>query len=102
MRGYDGHLIVKGYERHASLDSDVNVIPSNTEKFVAFQIGMLRFLDSFQFLGASLDKLVSTLPADAFKFTSKFSPRPDMAKRKGYYPYEFMTDRSKFDETHLP
>jgi len=80
MRGYDGHLIVKGYERHASLDSDVNVILSNTEKFVAFQIGMLRFLDSFQFLGASLDKLVSTLPADAFKFTSKFSPRPDMAK----------------------
>ena len=74
----------------------------NTEKFVAFQIGKLRFLDSLQFLNASLDKLVSTLSADAFKYTSKFSPFPQLAQQKGVYPYEYVTDPSKFKETCLP
>ena len=100
MKNYDAHLIIKGYQRGDS--HDISVIPSNTEKFIAFQIGKLRFLDSFQFLTASLDKLVNTLPADAFKFTSKFSPVPHLAKQKGVYPYEYMTDISKFDEPRLP
>ena len=89
MKNYDAHLIIKGYQRGVSYD--ISVISSNTEKFIAFQIGKLRFLDSFQFLTASLDKLVNTLPADAFKFTSKFSPVPHLAKQKGVYPYEYMT-----------
>ena len=42
------------------------------------------------------------LPADAFNFTSKFSPAPHLAKQKSAYQYEFMTDPSKFDEPHLP
>ena len=102
MRGYDSHFIVKHYEKHATLDSSVSVIPSNTEKFVAFQIGKLRFLDSFQFLNASLDKLVDTLSSDAFVYTSKFSPCPEFTKQKGVYPYEYMKDRSKFEEKRLP
>ena len=102
MRGYDSHLILKGYEHSVSLKSSISVIPSNTEQFIAFQLGKLRFLDSLQFLNASLDRLVNTLPADAFKFTSKFSPSPDLAKQKQVYPYEYMTDRSKFDEQRLP
>jgi len=102
MKGYDSHLILKHYERHPSLDLPITVIPSNTEKFVAFQIGKLRFLDSLQFLNASLDKLVSTLSADAFKYTSKFSPSPQLARQKGVYPYEYVTDPSKFKETCLP
>jgi len=50
----------------------------------------------------SLDKLVGTLSADAFKFTTKFSPSPSLAKHKGVYPYEYMTDLSKFLEKQLP
>ena len=80
----------------------MTAIPSNTEKFIAFQIGKLRFLDSLQFLNASLDKLVGTLPSDAFVYTSKFFPSPDLAKQKGVFPYEYMSDRSKFEETRLP
>jgi len=68
MKGFDAHLILKGYERNvAQPGSQINVIPSNTEKFIAFQIGKLRFLDRLQFLNASLDSLVNTLPADAFR-----------------------------------
>jgi len=100
MKNYDSHLIIKGCER--GVLQDISVIPSNTEKFVAFQIGKLRFLDSFQFLTASLDKLVNTLPSDAFKFTSRFSPVPHLVKQKGVYPYEYMTDLSKFYEPRLP
>jgi len=103
MKGFDAHLILKGYERNvAQRGSQINVIPSNTEKFIAFQIGKLRFLDSLQFLNASLDSLVNTLPPDAFNLVSKFSPRPDLAKQKGVYPYNYMTDISKFHETQLP
>jgi len=53
MKNYDARLIIKGYQRGDS--RDIYVIPSNTEEFIAFQIGKLRFLDSFQFLTASLD-----------------------------------------------
>ena len=55
MKGYDSHLITKHYERHASLDFPINVIPTNTEKFVAFQIGKLRFLDSLQSQQSSVE-----------------------------------------------
>jgi len=102
MKRYDSHLMIKHYERHASLELPINVIPSNAEKFVAFQIGKLRFLDSLQFQNASLDKLVNTLSADAFKYTSKFSRSPQLARHKGVYPYEYVTDPSKFKETRLP
>ena len=84
------------------LDLPITVIPSNTEKFVAFQIGKLRSSDSLQFLNASLDKLVGIFSADAFKYTSKFSPSPQLALRKGVYPYEYATDPSEFEETCLP
>ena len=99
MRGYDSHFIVKHYEKHVTLDSSVTVTPSNTEKFVAFQIEKLRFLGSLQFLNASLDKIVGTLSS---VYTSKFSPCPEFTKQKGAYPYEYMNDRSKFEEKRLP
>ena len=40
---------------------DIKVIPLNSEKFITFQIGNLRFLDSYQFLSTSLEELVSLL-----------------------------------------
>ena len=40
---------------------DIKVVPLNSEKFITFQIGNLRFLDSYQFLSTSLEDLVSLL-----------------------------------------
>ena len=46
---------------------DINVIPNNTGKYMAFMLGKdLVFIYSLQFMSSSLDKLVSNLPNDAF------------------------------------
>ena len=62
LRGYDAHLIMRGIHRHAG-KKQIKVIPNNMEKYVSFQLGSLRFLDSLQFLGpgASLEALVGNL-----------------------------------------
>ena len=39
LRGYDAHLIGK-----------INVIPNNSERYIPFNVGRLKFLDSTQFL----------------------------------------------------
>ena len=59
-------LFEKKYVEHHGEDGsvsfdDVEVTPQNSEKFLQFQIGNFRFLDSFQFLSTSLEELVSLL-----------------------------------------
>ena len=63
LRGYDGHLLIQAAkERHGN----IRVIPNNTERYMAFSIGQVQFLDSFQFTMKSLDNLVATLNKDDF------------------------------------
>ena len=70
LRGYDSHLIMRGIhsgkkptkEKMAeSKCKNIRVIANNMERYVSFQLGNLRFLDSLQFfgLGSSLDSLAS-------------------------------------------
>lgn len=77
-------------------------------------MGKLDFIDSFQFLSTSLEKLVSNLATEGSeKFThlqhyiEKEHPglieeKLGLLMRKGVYPYEYMESVEKFDETHLP
>jgi len=71
-----------------------------------FQIGHLRFLDSYQFLSTSLKQLVSLLRKSAkhnFVHTAKYINADDEDTfAKGICPYSFMTGRDKFKETQLP
>ena len=80
----------------------------------------MRFLDSFKFTLKSLDSLVKTLGEDQFKtLTSQMIfqiPKEtadgkrkhdrikslELLKRKGVFPYDYMTDFSKLSETSLP
>ncbi len=66
----------------------------------------MRFLDSFKFTLKSLDSLTKTLGKEQFKtLTSQMFTKPeslDLLKRKGVFPYEFMTDFSKLSATSLP
>ena len=58
----------------------------------------LSFIDSFQFLRSSLDSLVRNANKDDFKFYSQEFDNniSDLAKQKGFYPYEYMSDFKKF------
>ena len=116
LRGYDSHFIMqeigaivknhtfknkKGEEKQMN----INAIPNNMEKYMAFMLGKhLTFLDSFQFMSSSLDKLASNLPTKEFIYTNKQykDKQFDLMIRKGVYPYDYMDSFKKFDETTIP
>ena len=112
LRGYDSHFImqeigaiVKNHtyknKKGEVKQMNINAIPNNMEKYMAFMLGNhLTFIDSFQFMSSSLDKLVSNLPREAFKYTSqKFKGKKlDLMSTKGVYPYDFMDSFEKFNE----
>ena len=116
LRGYDSHFIMQEIgaivKKHAYKNKKgekkqmkINAIPNNMEKYMAFMLGNhLTFIDSFQFMSSSLDKLVSNLPAEAFKYTSKKFKKEkfELMRKKGIYPYDFMDSFEKFDKTELP
>ena len=55
---------------------------------MAFMLGNhLTFIDSFQFMSSSLDKLVSNLPRESLKYTSKeFQDKKlELMSQKGVY-----------------
>lgn len=98
----------------------VNCIPSrNEENYLTFTKNIhvdtvvksekqfniysrLKFLDTMNFMKSSLAKLVKNLERSQFKHTSQYFDALDLMLQKGIYPYEYMTDISKFKETELP
>ena len=116
LKGYDSHFIMqeigaivkkhtyknnKGEEKQMN----INAIPNNMEKYMAFMLGNhLTFIDSFQFMSSSLEKLVSNLARESLKYTSqKFKGKKlDLMARKGVYPYDFMSCFEKFNEKLPP
>ena len=116
LRGYDSHFIMqqigeiakkRAYmnKKGEKQDLNINAIPNNMEKYMAFMLGNhLTFIDSFQFMSFSLDKLVSNLPKEALKYTSEeFTGMTlSLMSQKGVYPYDRMDSFEKFDQTELP
>ena len=115
LHGYDSHFIMQqigeiakkhGYTNEKGEKQDhINTIPNNMEKYVAFMLGNhLMFIDSFQFMSSSLDKLASNLPKDDLIYTSKAfkGKRLDLLSKKGVYPYDFMDSFEKFNNRELP
>ena len=99
--GFDSHIIMTYIDRNLA-PSDIQVIPTTSEKYISFQIGSLRFLVSLQFFNASLDSLVRNLAkygVDKFQQTQRHIPGSDLTFRKGNYCYEYMDSRDKFEET---
>jgi hypothetical protein len=111
MRGYDGHLILSHLELFAVKSHkkqrycDIELIAQNSERYISFEFNGFRFLDSFQFLPSSLDKLVSNLALDGhekFVYLRRWLSDSPLLVSKGVYPYEYMTGPDKFMETELP
>ena len=101
LRGYDAHVIMQAIGK---VDKQINCIPNNMEKYVSFSMGSMDFIDSFQFLPTSLEKLVSNLKEADFKHLSKTFPsdKLPLLLRKGVYPYDYVDSPLKLAETQLP
>jgi hypothetical protein len=107
LKGFDGHLIIK--ELNGMNIDNVRIIAQNFEKYVTFSFKNFQFLDSFAFLGSSLDTLVTNLKKDGkenFKHTLNYQTlteeQQSLILQKGTYPYEYMDTFEKFQETQLP
>ena len=59
------------------------MLAKNTETYISFSVGCLRFLDTLRFLQCSLDASVSSMTSDQFKYSSE-----DLRKKLAY-PYEY-------------
>ena len=94
LRGYDSHFIMQEIgeiakknsytdEKGKKHDMNINVIPNNMEKYMAFMLGyQLTFIDSFQFMSSSLCNLVKNLPKIDFKYTEQVFKDRELALMK--------------------
>ena len=102
LRGYDSHLLMQVISK---VDGNISCIPNNTEKYISFSLGQLRFIDRAQFLLASLDRLVAANKSEVFHITALYEhvkERRELLMRKGVYPYEYMDSWDHFTEPRLP
>ena len=84
---------------------DISVIPTNSEKYLSFTWGKnLVFIDSFQFMASSLEKLSSNLPQNKYTHLENElgNTNTHLLKQKGVYCYEYTDNWDKFKETKLP
>ena len=88
--GYDCHLIFEKLVNMATgkniKKNENDIIAKSSENYISVKIGCLKFLDSYRFLDASLDKLSTTLKS--FPSLDANGMEDDLLKRKLAYPYE--------------
>ena len=116
LKNYDSNFIMQEIgsivKKHTfknykgfNTEMNINVIPNNMEKYMSIMLGNhLVFIDSFQFMSSSLDKLVSNLPKADLKYTSKTlkGNRLDLMTRKGIYCYDYVDSFEKFNKKEIP
>ncbi|XP_018396274.1 PREDICTED: uncharacterized protein LOC108774621 [Cyphomyrmex costatus] len=119
LSGYDAHFIVQDIATR--FQGQVELLPLTKEKYISFtkhvkdtsdpsdkdsrKCVKLRFIDSYKFLSASLDKLASYLDKDKLKIVrSEFSALEDfnLLTRKGVFPYEYVDSVERLNDTRLP
>ncbi|XP_061191773.1 uncharacterized protein LOC133200019 [Saccostrea echinata] len=105
-RNYDLHHMMSAIGKLK--DKKISCIPNNMKKYISFSLDNLRFIDSLQFLNASLDTLVTNLAKEGgsrFQNLSRHFPSEverDLLLRKGVYPYDFMSSWDRFYDQELP
>ena len=121
LENYDGHLLVRLADKFSG---GISVIARNAERYQSITTYIrekdkktvrLRFLDTFNFQGTSLATLVENYERSGGTFEilrssleSRFlsgvfpSSEIGLLTRKGYYPYDYVTNQEVFKETELP
>ena len=96
----------------------VQIMATTSERIITANITSeesthgIKYIDSLNFMSASLAELADNLPVDQLTFVRKFIreeyPQLDpneafnLLRRKGVYPYDWMDDLSKMNQTSIP
>ena len=128
LSGYDAHLFIK---QLGVSSGDINCIANTEEKYISFTKKILvdtvkeekdgeketkereiylnnRFIDSFKFMSCGLDSLVKNLTGDGkddsriVHTKNRFQEKTSLCLRKGVYPYDYMDNPERLQETQLP
>ena len=95
LSNYDSHFLIQKlgeYKRYP-----VSVIPRNSERYMSFSLGCMKFKDSYQFLQCSLATLVENLASkgdELFNNLKLYVPEKsmrDLLMRKGIFMYSFFS-----------
>lgn len=89
--------MIQGFEKYK--EDDLKCIAMSSERYISVSQGPLWFHDSLRLMNESLEKLVSNLSRDKFKFIQQFyTPNLDLVLRKGIYPYVYVIVESNLKE----
>lgn len=103
LDSYDGHHLMTKLGKFK--DHQIDVIANTLEKYITFKLHKPNcpvqqvFLDGFQFLTASLEKLLQNLNVDEFHILKEDFPSSadlNLLRRKGIFPYDYITSFEKF------
>ena len=86
-------------------NKQIHGITSNSERYITFPLSGLQFIESFQFLGLSLEKLVESLSKEEFQLQYEFvdeNQKRSLLLRKGVYTYDYVDSPAKFYDAELP
>lgn len=124
LSGYDSHFII--HEIANRFAGEINIIASTDQNYVSFTKTVsdtkpygvnfrdiarntikFKFIDSFRFMGASLDALSSILPSDKKtilrdEFVDLTPQQLNMLERKGVFPYDYVDSWEKLEVERLP
>ena len=122
LSGYDSHLFIKDL---AETPGEIKCIAKTEENYISFTKTIvvdsftkwdstihnykeirirreIRFLDSYKFMPSSLDKLAGNLSQHANLQRHFEGKQLELVKRKGVYPYDYMSSFDRLSETCLP
>ena len=104
MKGWNYSVIPLSSERYLSTMANFVVDEYEDEKTkqkkkINFQI---KFVDSYQFLVASLESLVEKLDQHKFTILTKVMGECRILQQKGIFPYSWYDSLEKLNETQLP
>lgn len=122
LSGYDSHLLIRKLGCDKQISGPITIIPHNSENYISLiktipHLGMnqkcaikFKFIDSLRFMTASLDHLASILPlekkhilkSECMKYGYHSDEMFSLLNRKGVFPYEYVDNWAKLEETSLP
>ncbi|XP_069179599.1 uncharacterized protein [Procambarus clarkii] len=105
---YDMGLILREFTMDSNIKS--NILMRHGTKYLKVEIGKLKFLDSLAFITGSLSSLAKTHTDSASPLTFTHSMIEGLPKKshhlllkgKQFFPYEYTTKISCFNDTTLP